>query len=156
MKIHKETIFLIIFCVIYFIINVVLYVSMHNAGSGTLEYVIVFFPIFWLISGILLLSMILLLKINMHGIARKILVLCSTPIPYILYIFLYAIFSPKPPEQRLHYYDNKMHQEFIYYYWDGKIERKEFYKSNGQFDWEKDSIWIYYDRKGRIIKTEQY
>jgi hypothetical protein len=156
MRIHKEITFLIIFCIVYYIINAALYISMSNAGSSALEYVIVFFPIFWIIASILLFILIKLLKIRLHNIGRKILVICSTPLLCILFVIINAIYQPPPPEYKYHDSDKKRQKEVIYFYKSGKVERKEFYKRKDRFDWEKDSIWIYYDRRGQIIRTEQY
>jgi len=156
MRKHKEISTLIIFCAAFCIINVVFYISMSNAGSGALNYIIIIYPIFWVISGIVLLSMIKLLKIKIYNIVRKVLVLFSTPLPFFIFFTINAFYQPPSPKIKYNNHGQQRKMEEIYFYRNGQIERKEFYKRNARFDWEKDSVWIYYDRKGNVIKTEQY
>ena len=87
-KMTKETATLILFFIAYSSINVALWFSMENAGSEALIYPILIYPIFWIVSGIILSCMIWLLKIKINHITRIILVLCSTPLPYILFAIL--------------------------------------------------------------------
>ena len=88
----KETKALLLFFIIYTIINVALWFSMQNPELEfrAILYVIVYYPAFWIVSGIVLTYMIRLLKIKINSNRRMLLVLFSTPLPFIV---LYAIWA---------------------------------------------------------------
>ena len=88
----KETKALLLFFIIYTIINVALWFSMQNPKLEfrAILYVIIYYPLFWIISGIVLICMIRLLKIKINNNRRMLLVLFSTPLPFIV---LYAIWA---------------------------------------------------------------
>ena len=88
---EKETKSLIIFCVAYCTINIILTVlAFHTEGFAIALYVTVYYPVFWIISGILLIYMIKRLKIKIHSNGRLLLVLFSTPLPFIVFFVIWA------------------------------------------------------------------
>ena len=88
----KETKALLLFFITYTIINVALWFSSQNPELEfrAILYVILYYPVFWIVSGIILICMIRLLKIRINSNSRILLVLFSTPLPFIV---LYAIWA---------------------------------------------------------------
>ena len=148
---------LIIFAVIYSIITGVFILNISNDQSSSLGYVLIYFPVFWIISGIILFLLFKQKIVNFVGITDKILFFFSTPLALILFYFFYVQFTDARYIIGSREYDigNYRHKEVTYEYEvAGQNQRKEFYiLKNG---WEKDSIWTYYNKDGSIKKTEDY
>ncbi len=81
---------LIIFAVIYSIITGVFILNIYNDQSSSLGYVLIYFPIFWIISGIILFLLFKQKIVNFLGITDKILFFFSTPLALILFYFVYV------------------------------------------------------------------
>lgn len=163
MRLNKT---LLTFATIHIIVSFFLLQKVFKDESGSLG-IGYFFVFFWLVSGAILLALFIrkLITINTHG--DKILLLFSTPIPIIL-IFISIFFSKEPRGGERQYIKNDytIREIDIMYRFSDNIKRKEFYRnmqpnlqifpvvvSNG---WVKDSIWVYYDNTGNIIKTTDF
>ena len=148
---------LIIFAIIYNIITVIFILNMMNDQSGSLGYVIIFFPIFWIISGVILFLFKWKKLINFEGISDKILLFFSTPFALILFYFIYVQSTDAKYIRGQYEYDkgNYRYKEITYEYENaGQNQRKEFYILDGE--WKKDSIWTYYNKDGSIEKVEDF
>jgi antitoxin component YwqK of YwqJK toxin-antitoxin module len=64
--------------------------------------------------------------------------------------------SPLPETKYIYCNGQQKYQIITYQYRRGNIKKEEIYKKSGHFDWKKDSLWIYYNKKGKIIKKEKY
>ncbi len=125
--------------------------------SSSLGYVLIFFPIFWIISGIILGIFFWKKIVNNKGIINKVLIFFSTPLALLSFEFLRANFTDSKYIIGSREYDNKneRYREITYdYSVGGQTQRIEFYKLVS--DWEKDSIWIYYNKDGSIKKKIDY
>ena len=147
---------LIIFAVIFNIITGIFILNIINDQSSSLGYLYIF-PIFWIISGIILSLLSKRKIVNFAGITNKILFFFSTPLALISFYFLYVQLTDAKYISGSREYDkgNYRYKEVTYEYEvAGQNQRKEFYiLKNG---WEKDSIWTYYNKDGSIKKTEDY
>jgi hypothetical protein len=141
---------------------------MLNDQSASLGYVLIVFPIFWGFSLIVLISLLIAYrKTNKQTIDWILIGLC-TPIPTLLIGFLLSI-NPLRENTGMTYEYNKdyhRHREVRIEYSNQKPKRLEFYTSFDTISdsvafpatdkWLKDSVWIYYDKSGKVIKTERY
>jgi hypothetical protein len=72
---------------------VVLYFLGQNAEGRGVLYVMIYFPLLWIVSGIILICMIKSMKIRIDDNKRLLLVLLSTPLPLILLFVLFVTYS---------------------------------------------------------------
>ena len=88
----KETKALLLFFIFYTIVNVALWLSSQNPKLefSAILYVIIYYPVFWIVSGIILICMIRRLKIKINSNRRMLLVLFSTPLPFIVLFAIWA------------------------------------------------------------------
>lgn len=148
---------MILFAVIYNIITAFLLTDMLNNQSGSLGYVLILFPTFWVISGIILFIIKKRKIVDFKGIINKIFLFFSTPLALILSYYIYIQLSDAKYVVMTAEYDkgNFRYREVTYDYdVAGPTQRKEFYILKN--DWIKDSIWTYYHKDGSIKKTEDY
>ncbi|HAD80459.1 hypothetical protein [Empedobacter falsenii] len=148
---------LILFAIIYNIITGIFILNILDNQSASLEYALIIFPIFWIISGIILYLLARKKIIDFKGIINKILLFLSTPLALLLfqYIFIQLTDAKYVVSSREYDNGNNRYQEVIYDYEVAvQTQRKEFYILNG--GWNKDSIWIYYNKDGSIEKTVDY
>jgi hypothetical protein len=90
-KQNKDFIILLLFCIVYNIITICLIVGMNHAQSESLEYVIIYFPIFWFISGLVFLLTIKCMKISINNWIRWVIVFLSTPFSLLIFAYLYYL-----------------------------------------------------------------
>jgi hypothetical protein len=90
-KHKKDFTILLSFCIIYNIITICLIVRMNHAQSESLEYVIIYFPLFWFISGLILLLTVKLMNILINNWFRWVMIFFSTPFALLLVVYLYYI-----------------------------------------------------------------
>lgn len=158
----------IIFTIIFYIVTFVIIKNMLNDQSASLGYVLIVFPIFWGFSLIVLISLLIAYRKNNKQTIDWILIGLCTPIPTLLIGFLLSI-NPLRENTGMTYEYNKdyhRHREVRIEYSNQKPKRLEFYISFDTISdsvafpvtdkWLKDSVWIYYDRSGKVIKTERY
>lgn len=152
----QNTPFLIIFAFFYTAITLFFIDDLNSNQSGSLRYVFVF-PFFWIVAGIILLLSISINKIKIKGSLDVLLLSFSTPIAFIVFLFISYLFSPSSQISSTYEYDKGglRFREVEYVYSNLKIERKEIYTSRG-YGWNKDSIWVYYDKDGKVLKKENY
>lgn len=156
-KNSKDILTFALFGIIYYVIHILFVCNMNNDTSTSLEYVIIYFPLFWIMSGICLILLIKLMKISINTWKRKFIVFLLTPFPFIFCIWMYSLTLSPPPETEYIYCNGEQkYQKITYRYKNGNIEKEELYKKSGYFNWDRDSIWIYYNKKGEIIKKEIY
>lgn len=148
---------LILFAFIYNIITGIFIYNIFQDQSSSLGYVILFFPVFWVISAIILFLLYWKKVIDFKGIINKILLFFSTPFALILFQFFYTQLTDAKYIIGSYEYDkgNNRYREITYdYEVGGQTQRKEFYiLENG---WKKDSVWTYYNKDGSIKKIEDY
>lgn len=164
----KQRYIWIIFTVIFYIVTFVIIKNMLHNESASLGYVLIVFPIFWGVSLIILISLLIAFrKIKKQSVDKFLISLC-TPIPTLLVGFLLSI-NPFRENTGMTYEYNKDHhryKEVRIEYKNQKPKRLEFYRSFDTISdsvifpatdtWLRDSVWIYYDRNGDVIKTERY
>lgn len=147
----------ILFAVIYNIITAILVLNMLKDQSASLGYMLIFFPVFWIISAIILFLLNRKKIIDFQGITNKILFIFSTPFALLLSYFIYVQLSDAKYIMSTYEYDkvNYRHREVTYdYKVAGQTQRKEFFIFDA--GWKKDSIWKYYNKDGSIKKVEDY
>lgn len=147
---------LIIFAIIFNIITGIFILNIINDQSSSLGYLYIF-PIFWIISGIILSLLSKQKFVNFVGITDKILFFFSTPLALIFFYFLYVQSTDAKYIIGSREYDkgNHRYKEVTYdYEVAGQNQRTEFYILKD--GWTKDSIWTFYNKDGRIKKTEDY
>lgn len=158
----------ILFTILFYIVTFVIIKNMMRDQSASLGYVLIVFPIFWGLSLIILISLLIAFrKTNKQTIDWFLISLC-TPFPTLLIGFLISI-NPFRENTGMTYEYNKVyhrHREVKIDYNNKRPKRLEFYTSLDTISdsvafpssdiWLKDSVWIYYDRNGKVIKTERY
>lgn len=129
---------------------------MNSDQSASLGYLFIF-PIFWIVAGIILIFSIKLNKIKIKGFLDNLILSFSTPLPLFIFLLIWHLLSSSSHINSTYEYDKGglRFREIEYVYSNLKIERKEIYTSRG-YGWNKDSIWVYYDKDGKIIKKENY
>ncbi len=153
---YQNTPFLIVFAFFYTAITLFFINDLNSNQSASLGYLFIF-PIFWVVAGIILILSIKFNYIKIKGTLDKLILSFSTPLPFFIFIFIWQLFSPSSHINSTSEYDKDglRIREIEYGYTNLKIERKEIYTSRG-YGWNKDSIWVYYDKDGKIIKKENY
>jgi hypothetical protein len=153
---YQNTPFLLIFAFFYTAITLFFINDLNNNQSASLGYLFIF-PIFWIIAGIILIFSIKYNKIKIKGALDILILSFSTPIPLFIFLFFSHLSSPSSHINSTSEYDKngKRFKEIEYVYSNLKIERKEIYTSRG-YGWNKDSIWVYYDKDGKVLKKENY
>jgi hypothetical protein len=92
-KQNKDFIILLLFCVIYNIITIGLIIGMNQAQSESIEFIIIYFPLFWVISGLILLLIIKLMRISINNWIRWVILFLSTPVSVLFFAYLYYIIT---------------------------------------------------------------
>ena len=158
----------ILFAIIFYIVTLIIIKNMLNDQSDSLGYVLIVFPVFWGFSLIILISLLIAnRKIKKKSIDWFLIILC-TPLPTLVIGFLLSV-NPLKETTGMTYEYNKnfrRHREVKIEYNNHKLKRLEFYISYDTVSnsnafpvtdrWLKDSVWIYYDRNGDVIKSEKY
>lgn len=158
---------LLLFAIAYSAITLYFISGMLRDQSASLGYVILF-PVFWAIAGLLLGLLFWLKKVKIQTLADKITLGFSTPIPLVVFIFIWTSFSSSENPTMTREYNKNGHRyrEVFYEYSPGNRKRIEYYKSQDNVNdespfpksniWAKDSIWTYYKRDGQIERAEDY
>lgn len=140
---------------------------MYRDQSASLGYVLIF-PIFWILTGIILGVLFWLKKIKVNSWVDRIVITCATPIPVFILLSFQSLLSGGLITSSYEYNKNGYrHREVKYEYSSGgQIQRVEFYISKDEVTeanpfpisdvWLKDSIWTFYKRDGTIEKQEEY
>jgi len=136
--------------------------------SASLGYVMIVFPIFWGFSLIILTSFLIAFRKIKKTTIDWFLILLCTPVPTLLIGFLLSV-NPYRENTGMTYEYSKnshRHREVRIEYNNNKPKRLEFYTSFDSITesnafpatgrWVKDSVWVYYDRNGNVIKKERY
>ncbi|WP_235941955.1 hypothetical protein [Pontibacter fetidus] len=165
MKANKRIIF---FAVVYILITLGLYGNMKEDQSMTIAYVLLYFPAFWIMGGLLLGFLLKFKKISIKTPIDFAAFILSTPLPVIAFLVIRS-FSPaaqSPSYTREYNRDGHRHREVMYQYTDGQKERIEYYKSRDSVSesnpfpaedvWLKDSVWTYYNTDASIKKQVNY
>jgi len=125
--------------------------------SSSLGFMLIFFPAFCIISGVILGILFWKKIVDNKGIINKLLIFFSTPLALLTFEFFRANFTDSKYiiGSREYDYKNERYREITYdYSVGGQTQRIEFYKLGA--DWEKDSIWIYYNKDGSVNKKIDY
>ncbi len=147
---------LLVFAFFYNAITLLFIYNINVNQSSSLGYIFIF-PIFWIIAGISIFVYIRADKIKINNFLEIIVLGLSTPIPLFVVLFIWHFLSPSSNVNSTYEYEKNgfQHKEIEYAYSNLKTERKEYYISTG-YGWEKDSIWEFYSKDGKVIKTENY
>jgi len=154
-----------IFAITYSTITLFFFWNIYSDQSALLGYVFIF-PWFWVLGGLLLGGLLYWKKIKVKSKLDWATLIFATPIPTFLFMFIGSSISEGPSSTYEYNKDGHRHRIVTYDYKDGKTKRKEFYKSadfvieekpfpTGD-NWLKDSVWVYYDKGGKIEKTEDF
>ncbi len=130
---------------------------MMQDQSSSLGFMLIFFPAFCIISGVILGILFWKKIVDNKGIINKLLIFFSTPLALLTFEFFRANFTDSKYiiGSREYDYKNERYREITYdYSVGGQTQRIEFYKLGA--DWEKDSIWIYYNKDGSVNKKIDY
>lgn len=158
---------LIAFCIVYNIITFYFISNIQQDQSASLGYVVIF-PVFWIISGIILGVLFWLKKASLKTFWDKLLLFLSTPFALLIpFLIISNLPSSRLITSSSEYNKNgHRHREIHYDYSVGQAQRIEYYISKDivtdsipfpETDiWLKDSIWTYYNKDGTIQKTENY
>jgi len=158
---------LLTFAIVYTIITISFINNIQQDQSASLGYVFIF-PVFWIIAGIILGLLFWFKKIRLQTLADRFFLLFSTPLPLLL---VFLVFSNLPSSRLItssyeYNKDGHRHREVKYDYSVGQTQRIEYYISKDivtesrpfpeNDNWLKDSVWTYYNKNGKIQKTEKY
>jgi hypothetical protein len=147
---------LLVFALFYNVITLFFVNNINPDESSSLGYLFIF-PIFWIIAGISIAIYIRTDKIKITNYLEKIVLGFSTPLPFFIFLIIWHSISPTSHINSSSEYEKNglKYKKIEYTYSNLKLERKEYYISNG-YDWVKDSIWEFYSKDGAIIKKENY
>jgi len=158
---------LLIFATVYTLITIYFIYDIKRDESASLGYLFIF-PVFWMIAGILLGLLFWLTKIKLRTVSDKIALALSTPVPLFIFVFAWSLlpYSQSPAMTNEFNKDGHRYREVKYQFTNGQTKRVEFYKSQDIVTdeepfpkndiWLKDSIWIFYNKEGKIETTEDH
>lgn len=151
---HNQTLLMIVLG--YTLINILFYTHILNLNGGSSLIYVLIYPVFWILT--IFIVSVLTYKRRKSWLSKQqkkstifFLIFC-TPIPLLL---LYYIIQPSTYLSSSGGFISKNGFAVKYETWDysnGKIAIKKFYTNEN----EKDSLWIYFDRNGDTLKTENY
>lgn len=158
---------IIIFNVIYYLIEILLLVQTKMDESSTLGY-IYFLAIFWLIAFITLIVLLMRKVIKPQSFLDKVGVFTATPVVGVFLIWLFS-FSNRVDIASSESYFNKNKYRYMVKEFDNDKKtggkRIEYYRSKDTItssgfpissSWIKDSIWIYLSKSGDTIKQIKF
>lgn len=139
----------------YTLINILFYTNMLNInGGGSLIYVLIY-PVFWLITIIIISVLTYNRRKSWLSKQQKtstiFLFIFCTPIPLLI---VYNLIQPSTYLSSSGGFKSENGFSIKYETWDysnGKTAVKKFWKNE-----DKDSLWIYFDKNGDTLKTENY
>lgn len=164
----KENKRLIFFAVVYTLITLGLYGNMKEDQSMTIAYVLLYFPAFWIIGGLLLGFLLKFKKVRIKTPIDFGAFIMSTPLPVIAFLVIrsFSTAAQSPAYTNEFNRDGHRHREVVYQYSNGQKERVEYYRSSDSVSesnpfpaedvWLKDSVWTYYNKDASIRKQESY
>jgi hypothetical protein len=125
------------------------------------------FPAFWIVGGLILGLLFWLTKIKIKTTLDKIALAFSTPMPMLVFFFIWSVlpYSQSPASTYEYNSNGHRHRQVKYQYSNGQTERIEFYVSQDSVTdenpfpendiWLKDSIWTFYNKDGTIEHEER-
>jgi len=90
-KVDKTTAVMLIYTMLYYIITFYFITDIIDNNRKIFEYFTII-PLFWLISGLILLLLFWKLKLKLRFLSHKILIFIASPLPLLIAFFIIALF----------------------------------------------------------------
>lgn len=158
-KDSKVNIPLLAFFILYNVVSIYLLFNALYDKSELLNYALPLI-LLWAFGAFILLSLLILLKVNMKSNINAVLTFFSTPFPALFFIFIYIQFpSNEEPTETLEFIqDDRLKKIEKFHFSNGNLKKIQYYTSETKVtdtnkikimpEFELDSV-VYYNSKGR-------